>query len=126
MTESRDTIEIRGLRVFAHHGVFAQERRDGQEFIIDAVVWTDLSRAGASDALGDTIHYGVLAEALAAAAAENPVDLIETLAERLAAVVLSFPAAERTRVSVHKPSAPIPLPFDDVIVTIERTAGAHA
>lgn len=115
-----DRIDLRGVRVFARHGVFEHERRDGQEFLIDVRVWTDLERAARSDDVEDTIHYGVLAERIAASAAAEPVDLIETLAERLAALVLEFPAALRTRITVHKPSAPITVPFDDVSVTITR------
>ncbi|MGO2660853.1 dihydroneopterin aldolase [Mycetocola reblochoni] len=115
-----DLIELTGLRVFARHGVFEHERRDGQEFLIDVAVWTDLERAATSDDLADTIHYGVLAERVVAAAEGEPVDLIETLAERIASVVLEHPAARRTRVTVHKPEAPIRVPFADVAVTITR------
>lgn len=117
-----DSITLMGLRAFAHHGVFDFERADGQEFVIDVVVSLDLRPAAGGDELGATMHYGELAEAVVAAVERDPVDLIETVAERIAAVVLSNERAEAVRVTVHKPSAPITVPFADVAVTIERTA----
>jgi dihydroneopterin aldolase/2-amino-4-hydroxy-6-hydroxymethyldihydropteridine diphosphokinase len=110
-----DRILLTGLRVQAHHGVLAQERRDGQPFVIDLEVALDLAPAGGSDELGRTLHYGELAEEVAAAAERDPVDLIETLA-----VVEGEHDARSVRVTVHKPDAPIAVPFDDVAVVIER------
>jgi dihydroneopterin aldolase/2-amino-4-hydroxy-6-hydroxymethyldihydropteridine diphosphokinase len=76
-----------------------------------------------------TVHYGELAAAIVAAVERDPVDLIETVADRVARIVLRDPRVERTVVTVHKPSAPIPVPFGDVAVRVERTAdrspGAH-
>lgn len=117
-----DEITLTGLRATAHHGVFDHERRDGQVFVIDVTVYLDLAAAAASDDLARTVHYGVLAEEVVAAVERNPVDLIETVAERIARVVLAHEAARVTRVTVHKPSAPITVPFDDVSVTITRAA----
>ena len=115
-----DTITLTGLRASAFHGVFEEERRDGQVFVVDVVVHLDLAAAAASDDLEQTIHYGVLAEEVVAAVESNPVDLIETVAERVAQVVLAHRAAQLVVVTVHKPSAPITVPFDDVSVTITR------
>ena len=115
-----DSISLTGLRASAFHGVFDHERRDGQVFVIDVTVWLDLSAAARGDELARTIHYGELAEEVVGAVERDPVDLIETVAERIAGVVLAHDAAERVRVTVHKPSAPITVPFDDVAVTIER------
>jgi len=115
-----DSITLTGLRAAGHHGVFEHERTEGQEFIIDVTVWLDCAAAAASDALERTIHYGVLAEEVVAAVERNPVDLIETVAERIAAVVLEHRPARRVRVTLHKPSAPITVPFADVAVTITR------
>ncbi|MGV3713615.1 dihydroneopterin aldolase [Pseudolysinimonas sp.] len=115
-----DEIRLTGLRVTAHHGVFEHERRDGQEFVVDLVVRLPLGPAAAGDDLAATVHYGELAEQVAAAVARDPVDLIETVAERVAAVALSFPATREVTVTVHKPSAPIPVPFDDVSVVVTR------
>jgi len=118
---SSDSITLTGLRITAHHGVFDFERADGQEFVIDVTVWLDLRAAADADDLTRTIHYGELAEEIAAAVQRDPVDLIETLAERIADVVLAHDAASRVRVTVHKPNAPIQIPFTDVSVQIERT-----
>ncbi|GHD45466.1 dihydroneopterin aldolase [Mycetocola manganoxydans] len=117
-----DSIILTGLRVRAHHGVYDFERENGQDFLIDLTVGVDLSAASTTDDVAETIHYGELAERVAAAVASDPVDLIETVAERVAALVLSYPAARRVRVTVHKPDAPIPIPFTDVAVSIERFA----
>lgn len=116
-----DEIRLTGLRATAHHGVFEHERRDGQQFIVDVTVRLPLAPAAASDDLHGTVHYGELAEQVVAAVESDPVDLIETVAERVAVVALSFPAAHEVVVTVHKPNAPITVPFDDVSVTIVRT-----
>jgi dihydroneopterin aldolase len=117
-----DQITLTGLRVFGHHGVYDEERRTGQFFVIDFTLLCDTRRAAETDDVADTIHYGEVAERVAAIVAGDPVDLLETLAARIAAALLALPLVERARVTVHKPDAPIPLPFSDVAVTIERTA----
>ena len=116
-----DRITLTGLRASAFHGVLEQERRTGQLFVIDVTVWLDLAAAAAGDDLDLTVHYGELAEKVVAAVESEPVDLIETVAERVALVALSHAPVTRTRVTVHKPSAPIAVPFADVSVTIERS-----
>ncbi len=120
MARTRDRITLTGVRVRAHHGVFDFEREQGQEFVIDVSVAVDLSAAASGDDLGRTVHYGELAEAVVAAVERDPVDLIETVAERVAAVALAHPAVEEVEVTVHKPEAPIRVPFADVAVTIVR------
>lgn len=115
-----DTITLTGLAVRANHGVFDFERENGQTFVIDVTVWLDLAPAAAGDALLATVHYGELAEAVHHAVASDPVDLIETVAERVARTALSFAGVERVRATVHKPDAPIAVPFGDVAVTVER------
>ena len=117
-----DTITLTGLRANAFHGVFDHERRTGQVFIIDVAVHLDLRAAAAHDDLGLTVHYGELAEEVVAAVESDPVDLIETVAERVAQVVLAHHAAAVAVVTVHKPDAPIAVPFADVAVTITRFA----
>ena len=119
-TEPRDRVTLTGLRVRGRHGVLPSERRDGQDFVVDAVLHLDLRPAGASDALADTVDYGLLAEQLAAVVSGEPVDLIEALAERLATACLSDRRVIRVEVTVHKPQAPIPLTFADVCVTVVR------
>lgn len=127
MAEPRDRIALTGLRVHAHHGVFEAEREAGQPFVIDVTAFVDLAVAAASDDLERTVHYGELAEAVVAAVERDPVDLIETVAERVAAVALGYPAVDQVEVTVHKPEAPISVPFDDVAVTIVRgRSGAPA
>jgi dihydroneopterin aldolase len=115
-----DTITLKGLRASAFHGVLERERREGQEFLVDVTVHLDLQRAAAEDDLALTIHYGELAEEVVAAVESDPVDLIETVAERVAQVVLTHEAAVFVDVTVHKPNAPIAVPFEDVSVTIMR------
>jgi 7,8-dihydroneopterin aldolase/epimerase/oxygenase len=118
---AEDRLTLTGLRAMAHHGVFEHERENGQEFVIDISVWLDSRGAAESDDLARTVHYGVLAEEVVAAVERDPVDLIETVAERIASVALAHPAVLRTRVTLHKPSAPITVPFEDVSITIERS-----
>ncbi|HWL61124.1 MAG TPA: 2-amino-4-hydroxy-6-hydroxymethyldihydropteridine diphosphokinase [Microbacteriaceae bacterium] len=115
-----DQLTLTGLTGHGHHGVFPEERRDGQPFVVDVTVYLDLGRAGAGDVLADTIHYGELAVEIVAAIERDPVDLIETLAERIAAVVLAHASAAAVDVTVHKPQAPIPVPFDGVSVRLHR------
>ena len=115
-----DTITLTGLRASAFHGVFEHEKRDGQVFVVDVTVHLDFAAAAADDDLEATIHYGVLAEEIVGAVERDPVDLIETVAERIAQVVLAHRAAQLVSVTVHKPGAPITVPFDDVAVTIVR------
>lgn len=117
-----DRIELRGLEVHAHHGVYDHEQTAGQRFLIDLVLDFDLAAAGSSDDLTDTIDYGALAVAVHAAATGERWDLIERVATRTAEVVLDIdPRIETVAVTVHKPDAPIPLTFGDVSVTIVRT-----
>jgi len=115
-----DRVELRGLRVFARHGVLETERQSGQEFIIDAVLWLDTRPAAAGDDLSKTIDYGALADRLVRLAEDPPVRLIETLAERLAADCLSEPLVAEAEITIHKPQAPIAHPFGDVAVVIRR------
>lgn len=118
-----DRISLTGLEVFAHHGVHDFERERGQRFLVDVEIALDLRPAAAGDALERTVHYGELAERVVAAVRRDPVDLIETVAERVAGVALGFPGVAETRVTVHKPDAPIEASFADVSVTVLRRAG---
>lgn len=115
-----DRITLTGLRVRGRHGVFDFERQDGQEFVVDVVVWLSLAKAAATDDLAETLHYGELAGQVAAIVSGEPRDLIETVAGEIAAMVLSDERVSATEVTVHKPSAPIPLTFADVAVTVRR------
>jgi dihydroneopterin aldolase / 2-amino-4-hydroxy-6-hydroxymethyldihydropteridine diphosphokinase len=117
-----DRISLRGLRVFGRHGVLAFEREQGQDFLIDLDLAVDQRAAAASDDVADTVHYGELAEEIAAVVGGEPVNLIETLAARVADAVLRDERVREVRVTVHKPQAPITVAFGDVSVTISRTA----
>lgn len=118
-----DTIRLAGLRVRGRHGCLPAERELGQEFVVDVTLFLDTAPAAAHDDLSKTVDYGALAAELAQIVAGEPVNLIETLADRLAAACLAHDVVEAVEVSVHKPAAPIPLPFDDVVVTIRRGRG---
>jgi len=116
-----DRIELRGLRVRGYHGVLPEERRDGQLFGIDVVIETDVAAAAASDDLADTVDYAAVARQVEKIVGGQPVDLIETLAVRLAETCLAHTGVNAVEVAVHKPHAPIGLPFDDVVVRVRRT-----
>ncbi len=118
----RDEISVSGIECFAHHGVLEHERRDGQPFLVDLVVGLDTRPAAASDDLHDTVDYGSLVTSVKAAVERDPVDLLETLATRLADTALLGARVEWCRVTVHKPHAPIDASFSDVSLTITRTA----
>jgi dihydroneopterin aldolase len=124
MTVDGDRIALRGLTVRGHHGVFPQERRDGQDFVVDVVAWLDLRTAAASDDLADTLDYGGLAQRVAAIVGGEPCDLIEAVAGRVADEVLTDPRVRAVEVTLHKPHAPIPLEFADVAVVVHRSRGA--
>ena len=116
-----DRISLHGLRVRGNHGVYDFERRDGQDFVVDVELELDLAKAAASDDVADTVHYGELAGRLVEVIAGDPVNLIETLADRLAAVCLADARVTAATVTVHKPQAPISHEFADVAVTVRRT-----
>ena len=115
-----DRIELRGLYAHGRHGVLAMERRDGQTFVVDAVVELDTRAAASADDVSQTVDYGELARRLVGIVQGEPVDLLETLAERLADAVLSDQRVLAVEIAVHKPQAPVGVPVEDVVVTIRR------
>ena len=115
-----DRIELRGLRVRGFHGVHPEERRDGQLFGVDVVIETDVTSAARADDLAQTVDYSAVARQVAAIVSGEPVDLIETLAVRLADACLAHPGASAVEIAVHKPQAPLGMPFDDVVVRVRR------
>lgn len=119
-----DQIVIRGIRGLGHHGVFEYERRDGQEFAVDVTLHVNIRAAAGSDALIDTVDYGVVADEVHTIITGPSVDLIERLAERIAESCLAHGGVEAVEVRVHKPHAPIAVPFDDVEVRITRSRSA--
>jgi dihydroneopterin aldolase len=119
-----DRIELIGLRAKGFHGVLDFERSQGQEFVVDLVLHVDTRVAAASDDLKDTVHYGEVAQDVHAVVTGEPVDLIETLAERIASACLARAGVEAVDVAVHKPQAPVEVPFGDVVLHIHRRRGA--
>jgi dihydroneopterin aldolase len=116
-----DQIVLRGLRIRGYHGVLPAERRDGQLFAIDVVLDTDVSAAADADDLALTVDYATVARQVEQIVAGDPVDLIETLAARIAGACLAHRGVSAVEVTVHKPTAPIGIPFDDVAVTVRRS-----
>ncbi|GAB76952.1 dihydroneopterin aldolase / 2-amino-4-hydroxy-6-hydroxymethyldihydropteridine diphosphokinase [Austwickia chelonae] len=121
-----DLIRVAGLRVEACHGVFPEEKVQPRPFVVDIELRVDLSRAGSSDDLADTVSYAEIAHRAVEVVQGEPVDLIEHLAERIAAVCLQEPLVEAAQVRVHKPEAPVGLPFEDVSVSVHRERAATA
>jgi len=116
-----DQITLTGISATGFHGVFPEERRDGQIFIVDVTLKFDLAPAGDSDDLTKTVNYATVAEVVVEEITGEPVSLIETLATRISNRLLSdFLLVVSVAVTVHKPSAPVNAKFTDIAVTIER------
>jgi dihydroneopterin aldolase len=118
-----DRLSISGIEAFGHHGVFDFERHDGQPFVVDLVLGVDTRAAAASDDLSDTVDYGTLTLRVKEAVERDPVDLVETLAQRVADVCLTDDRVGWAEVTLHKPQAPIEATFADVALTIHRSRG---
>lgn len=116
-----DRIFLRGVQVHGFHGVFDEERRLGQRFVFDVDFWVDASAYAATDDHTRAVSYADVHATVVEIATGPAVALIETLAENVASALLQrFPAIERVRVELHKPSAPIAGIFSDVGVEIVR------
>jgi len=116
-----DRIDLRGIRAHAHHGLFPEERENGQTFVVDVSLGLDLESAARSHDLAATVDYGELANRVHDALVNDPVDLIETVALRVVDLCLQLDQVRWVSVTVHKPEAPILVTFEDVAVTIERS-----
>ena len=115
-----DRITVHGLTAHGFHGVYPAEREQGQTFRADAVLELDTAPAAATDDLELTVNYAELAQRLHAVLAGEPVDLLETLAQRLADVALSYPVVTAVEITVHKPEVDLGVPAADVTVAIRR------
>lgn len=115
-----DRITLTGIRATGYHGVYEHERREGQTFIADVVLELSLADAARTDDVADTVHYGELADQVAAVLSGDPADLLETVAQRIADRALAYARVDAVQVTIHKPQAPITVPFDDVSVSIRR------
>ena len=116
----KSAVRAAGIECVGHHGVFEFERREGQPFVVDLVLGLDTAPAARTDDLRDTVDYGSLVAAVKSAVETDPVDLIETLAARIAQICLLPERVEWARVTVHKPNAPLDVTFSDVALTITR------
>ncbi|HET6394489.1 MAG TPA: dihydroneopterin aldolase [Blastococcus sp.] len=121
MADVPDRIALRGLRAHGRHGVYDFERERGQMFRVDAVLELDTRAAAAGDDLDRTVNYAELAQQLYAVLSGEPVNLLETLAQRLADVCLANALVDAVEITVHKPQAELGVPFDDVTVTVRRS-----
>ena len=115
-----DRITVRGITAKAHHGVYDWERERGQTFSVDVVLELDTRAAAAGDDLARTVNYAELAQGLFAILTGDPVDLLETLAQRMADACLANALVDAVEITVHKPEAELGVPFDDVTVAIRR------
>lgn len=116
-----DEIRIENLEIFAHHGVFPEEKVNGQNFYVNATLYTDLRPAGVKDDLTLSTHYGEVSLFIREKMTERAYDLIETAAEKTTeAVLLQFPLIWAVDFELRKPNAPIPVPFESVSVKIHR------
>jgi dihydroneopterin aldolase len=118
--DRRDRINLLGIGAVGYHGVFDQEKRSGQPFFVDLVMYLDLAVAGASDDVALTAHYGEVAEEVRDIVIGPSVNLLETLADQVARRLLARFPLDAVEVTVHKPKAPIEVTFSDVSVTIYR------
>jgi len=116
-----DRITVHGLTGHGFHGVYPQEREHGQTFRVDALLELDTAPAAATDDLTKTVNYAELSQALHALLVGEPVDLLETLAQRMADRCLEYPMVDAVEITVHKPDADLGVPAADVTVAIRRT-----
>ena len=121
-----DEITLTGVRAFGYHGVFDDERRDGQEFVVDVTLYVSTAPAAASDDVSDTVHYGEVAERIVELVGRDPLNLIEGVAARIADDLLTWDGVKRVAVTIHTPHAPITVPFADDSVTIRRARPVDA
>ena len=119
---AQDYIKITNLKVFAHHGVFPEETRDGQDFYVNAKLILDCRKAGQTDCLADSLNYGEVSHFITDYLQNYTYKLIEAAAEHLAEeMLLSMQVLKGVEIELCKPHAPIGLPFENVSVTIERS-----
>lgn len=116
-----DRIVISGIEVYAYHGVLDEEQAEGQLFAVDVEIEVDMAAAAASDDIEDTVDYGLLADRIHQRVADERWNLIERVADRVIDLVLEDERVQAATVTVHKPQAPIAVPFRDVTVTRRRS-----
>lgn len=119
-----DRLVISGLTLHGYHGVYPEERREGQTFVVDLELEWDATSASSTDDVTHTVDYSQVVPAVAEIVTGEPVDLIETLAHRVAERVLEFRLVEVVTVTIHKPQAPLPHPVGDVAFSTRRERGS--
>lgn len=120
-----DSLRITGIRAWGRHGILPEEHQNAQPYIVDITLFLDLSKAGENNSITDTVDYGQVANLVASVIEHSTSDLIEALAQQIASTVLRISKIRRVIVTVHKPHAPLKVPFADVSTTIERSRIAH-
>ena len=117
-----DKIIIKGLSVFAHHGVNEEETLYGQRFLLDIEARADLTRAGQTDDLNDTVSYAQMIKTAQRVMTEQNDKLLERAATRVAdALLAEYDRLESVKIRLMKPDAPIKAEFDTVAIETERT-----
>lgn len=119
--DGHDVITISGISATGFHGVFEHERREGQTFVVDVKVATSFRVSAASDDVSDTLDYGLMSQAVVEEIQGGPYNLIEKLASVIVDRLMRDFTPLAVQVTVHKPEAPIPVPFGDVAVTMSRS-----
>ena len=120
LPDDLDRVAVLGIAGTGHHGVFDHEKRDGQPFVVDVTLAVDTRAAAGADDLARTVNYGEVAAAVLAVIGGPAYDLVETVAQQVADACLAFDGVVAVEVAVHKPEAPVGVPFRDVVVTIVR------
>jgi dihydroneopterin aldolase/2-amino-4-hydroxy-6-hydroxymethyldihydropteridine diphosphokinase len=119
--QAKDEIRIEGLEVYAHHGVYPEETKNGQYFYVNAILYTNVRQAGGEDSLERTINYGTVCRFITVWMQENTCLLLEAVAERLSqALLLEYGPLAALELEIQKPHAPISLPFGNVSVKVRR------
>lgn len=114
-----DKIQIKGLEIFAYHGVNPEEKENSQPFLLDITLWADLSRARRSDDLNDTVNYAAVRKTVQRVFTAEKYDLIERAAQAVCDGILGeHPQVEEVRVTLKKPEAPMNAVFDYVAVEV--------
>lgn len=121
-----DRIELRGIEVYARHGVLPEEQEKAQVFKVDVTAYADVTRAAQTDDLADALDYSTLALEVREVVGSETHRLIETVATRVCEAVMDHPDVTRAVVTIHKPDAPIDMVFSDVSVTVDRSRGRSA
>jgi dihydroneopterin aldolase len=114
-----DQIILTGIHGFGYHGLFEQERTDGQDFFVDLTLSVDLKAASESDDIADTVNYAEITDLVVQEITSNPVNLIEKLAARIGECVLNqYSKVLSVSVTVHKPQAPVAAKLKDIAVVV--------